>query len=242
MSWCTQVAARRKWQQDDSKIIQEVWEEERSKLLALPDDDYPAYERHQARVGKTPYVRFDKNDYSVPHENVRSTVTVAATDQQVRIFRENELIAEHPRTFSKGEMVENPAHTAKLFLEKRAAAESSAMSRLVAAAPSARTWLVTASRRGLNMGYQTKKLQDLLRLYGSSELEAGLRQFSERETVHLGTLERMLDEARAKQGRIPLTSSSICLPRHLEEVVVRPHSLDSYAVLRGQSSEEPEDD
>jgi len=242
LTWCTQVAAKRAWPQDDSKTVQEAWDQERMKLLALPDDDYHSYERLQVSVGKTPYVRFDRNDYSVPHEHVRSTVSVAATDRQVRIFHEGQLIAEHERTFSKGEVVEDPAHVKRLVVEKRAAAESSAMSRLVAAAPSAQRWLIIASSRGANMGYQTRKLQDLLRLYGASELEAGLRIFNERETVHLRTLERLLDEARAKQGRMTQVSTAVCLPKHLEAVVVRPHSLDSYAVLRGPETETQSDE
>jgi hypothetical protein len=34
------------------------------------------HERVEVRVGKTPYVRFDLNDYSVPHTHVQRTLTV----------------------------------------------------------------------------------------------------------------------------------------------------------------------
>jgi len=34
----------------------------------LPANGYPTEERKQVSVGKTPYVRFDLNDYSVPHD------------------------------------------------------------------------------------------------------------------------------------------------------------------------------
>ena len=38
---------------------------------ALPDNPYPLIERVAVKAGKTPYVRFDLNDYSIPHTKVR---------------------------------------------------------------------------------------------------------------------------------------------------------------------------
>lgn len=46
-------------------------------------DDFPTNERLPVEVGKTPYARFDLNDYSVPHDRVRRTVTVVASLDQV---------------------------------------------------------------------------------------------------------------------------------------------------------------
>jgi len=55
-------------------VSQEVWaqafEKERALLLPLPQAPFPTDERRELPVGKTPYVRFDHNDYSVPHELV----------------------------------------------------------------------------------------------------------------------------------------------------------------------------
>ena len=234
LTWCTQVAAKRAWQQDDTKTVQEVWDQEKAMLLSLPDDDYPAHERVQVSVGKTPYARFDKNDYSVPYQYVQSSVSVQADDRRIRILQGDVIVAEHVRSFSKGEVIENADHVAKLVAVKRAGRESSAMSRLVDAAPSAEKWLQTASTRGANMGYQTRKLQELLRLYGAAELEAGLLQFVDSETVHLGTLERRLDAARAKQGRTSQVGPIVFASKRLENVVVQPHSIESYAVLDGR--------
>jgi len=45
----------------------------------------PVHERVEVRVGKTPYVRFDLNDYSVPHTHVQRTLTVLADPHELRI-------------------------------------------------------------------------------------------------------------------------------------------------------------
>jgi hypothetical protein len=41
-------------------------------LLRQPDNPYPVVERVSVKVGKTPYVRFDLNDYTVPHTHMYS--------------------------------------------------------------------------------------------------------------------------------------------------------------------------
>ena len=47
-------------------------------LLACPEREFALGTRVAVQVGKTPYVRFDLNDYSVPHTHVRRTLTVIA--------------------------------------------------------------------------------------------------------------------------------------------------------------------
>ena len=43
-----------------------------AKPLALPDNPHPLIERVAVKAGKTPYVRFDLNDYSIPHTKVQA--------------------------------------------------------------------------------------------------------------------------------------------------------------------------
>ena len=73
----------------------------RSKLLALPDNPFPTDERVDVKVGKTPYIRFDLNDYSIPHTYVRRVLTVEATPDKVSILNGVEIIAEHLRVSTK---------------------------------------------------------------------------------------------------------------------------------------------
>jgi hypothetical protein len=58
-------ASRRPWVEDKTRLVRDAFAEERSKLLPLPDEPFPAYERVEVEAGKTPYVRFDLNDYSI---------------------------------------------------------------------------------------------------------------------------------------------------------------------------------
>ena len=101
--------------------VREAFDKERIHLMALPDNPFPAEECVQVRIGKTPYARFDLNDYSVPHTHVQRTLTVCASLHSVRVLEAGVVIAEHVRVYGKGEQIENPAHIEALVSVKRAA-------------------------------------------------------------------------------------------------------------------------
>ena len=59
-AWCDGIAADRPWAEDRSIAVREAFERESGSFIALPGDRYPADERVEVRIGKTPYARFDK--------------------------------------------------------------------------------------------------------------------------------------------------------------------------------------
>jgi len=75
LDWCNTYASNRPCPEDKSKSVHAVFEEEQQKLIALPDNPYPCDEIEEVRINKTPYARFDLNDYSVPHEHVQKILT-----------------------------------------------------------------------------------------------------------------------------------------------------------------------
>ena len=65
--WCQGQSADRLCPEDKTMTVREAFEKERPKLLSLPDNHWPTDERVEVKIGKTPYARFDKNDYSLPY-------------------------------------------------------------------------------------------------------------------------------------------------------------------------------
>ncbi|MEY2935914.1 MAG: hypothetical protein RL033_6663 [Pseudomonadota bacterium] len=236
LTWCQTVALRRPWQDDRTRTVGEVFEEERSRLLPLPGDVFPAHDRLETRVGKTPYIRFDGNDYSVPHHHVRQLVAILADESRVRVLANNVIVADHVRSYSKGETSEEAAHIADLVDRKRQARSSSATSTLLNAAPAAQHWLELASTRGSHLGYLTRRLKELLGLYGAVLLNACLLELNPRESLHLSSLIQLLETRQRGQGRHqPLAALTLPSAR-LAAVVVRPHSVESYAELEREGS------
>jgi hypothetical protein len=83
-TWCNGQAADRRCPDDPVRTVREVFTEEVARLLSLPDNPAPLLERVTVKVGKTPYVRFDLNDYSVPASHVRRVLTVLADPHELR--------------------------------------------------------------------------------------------------------------------------------------------------------------
>ena len=62
--WCSTRAAERPCPEDPQRTVADVFAEERTHLIALPDNPFPCEERVEVQAGKSPYIRFDGNDLS----------------------------------------------------------------------------------------------------------------------------------------------------------------------------------
>ena len=80
--------------------------------------------------GKTPYVRFDLKDYSVPYPQVRKALTVLADTKTVRILDAQTLVASHARGYDKGQQIEIASHIKELVERKAKVHAQCGMSRL----------------------------------------------------------------------------------------------------------------
>jgi len=231
-AWCHGLAAQRRCPEDESKTVTEAFVEEASLLLQPPDNPYPVLERVAVKIDKTPYARFDLNDYSVPHTHVQRILTVLADPQSVRIVDGQEQIAVHPRSYDRGQQIEVPAHIEALVASKHAARRLRATDRLAAAAPASQTLLVRAAERGANLGNITAALIQLLERYGASPLDAAIKDALARDMPHPNAVRLVLERARDERGQPPPVALS--LPAHVRarDRAVQPHSLEPYDALK----------
>lgn len=240
-AWCTQVSTARRWPQDDTRLVGDVFAEERPKLRELPADDFPAHERKTVKVGRTPWVRFDKNDYSVPAKYVRRPLDVLADHRHIRIVADGHVVAEHVRSFDRRATVENPAHTAALLALKRQARKANATSRLLSQAAAAGLFLERAALRGHNLGSLTSRLMTLLDVHGGAELHAALSEVNVRDVVNVNTVRLVLEQRARAAGRKVLMPVRFSRPE-LAQLSVRVPDLSTYDKLtNSDDDEEPSD-
>jgi transposase len=237
-AWCRGIAADRRCPADVTLTVREALAQEAPRLLVLPDNPYPLYERVAVIARKTPYVRFDLNDYSIPHTHVRRTLTLLADLAEVRILDGHNLLARHVRSYDKGTQVEDPAHIAALVADKHAARRHRATDHLAAAAPAAETLLVRAAERGDNLGSITATLMQLLARYGASELQAAILEALAHDVPHPNAVRLALERRREQRQEPP--PIAITLPEHIQakDRPVRPHDLAAYDKLK----ETPDED
>ena len=224
-AWCDGIAADRPWPDDRSIAVREAFERERSSLIALPGDPFPTHDRVEVAIGKTPYARFDLNDYSVPHTYVRRTLVVVATLNEVRILDGADVIAHHPRSFDKGDCVEIPEHIAELARHKRHACRLRGQDRLFRAAPGSERLLTEAAMRGSNLGAIVAALLRLLDRYGAAELEAAIGEALNRGVPHPNAVRLSLTRRREQRDRPPPIPVELPEDPRVRDIAVRDHDL-----------------
>ena len=229
--WRDQVAYQRRWPEDDSRIVVDVFGEEQPRLLTLPAHAFDADLVVPARSGKTIYVRFDLNDYSIPPDAVGAALTLAVSPTTVRILNVDVEIARHRRSWDRHQLIEDPAHRQALLEEKRRAMGSSPSGRLRLAVPESETLLDEAFRRGESISRSTTQLVQLLDDYTAEELRSAIRSALERETPRVSSVAFILNQRRRSQRRRPLPMVQLDRRPDLADLHVKPHNPDVYDEL-----------
>lgn len=228
LSWCETTATERRCPEDESLSVREAFEQERPRLLELPETPFVTEQRVPVQVGKTPYVRFDLNDYSIPASYTRRTVLIVASMDQVRILDDLKVIAQHPRSWDRRQVIEDPEHIAALVELKREARAHRGLDRLYQAVPAARRFFEALAHQGKNLGGATIRLLNLLDHVGSTELEAAIAEVVERDTPHMAAVHHVLERRRYERGAPPPVGRHLPTDARVSGVTVTPHSLKDY--------------
>ena len=232
LEWTTSRAADRPWPDDTDRKVREVFEEEKPKLIQLPGDGFPTDFIDSVKIPKTPFARFEGNDYTVPPEFVKRTLTVAVSETEVRFLDGSEIVAAHERCYDKGQQIEKDEHLAELRAEKRKAKHSRPTHRLQRAAPSTAELLEAAGERGENLGAVTAHLLRLLEHYGSKRLDSATQTALERGTPHPRSVQLILEVDDRQRGEQPRVDVALPDDPRVRDVTVRPHELAAYDTLR----------
>src|ERR1035438_8067540 len=235
--WCRGLAADRPCPEQNTLSVREAFAEEAHLLLKLPDNAYPLLERVAVTAGKTPYVRFDLNDYSIPHTHVRRPLTVLADLNEVRIVDGQHILARHRRSYDKGAQIEDAAHIQALVEQKNAAHNHRGADRLSHAAPASKILLIRAAELGSNLGSITGAMLRLLDRYGAAELQVAIIEALDRNVPHPSAVRLALERRRHDRQQPP--PIAVNLPEHVQarDVPVRPPRLELYDQLKRPSDE-----
>jgi hypothetical protein len=205
--------------------------EEQPRLLPLPEHPFACDAVRTATSGKTPYIRFDGNDYSIPHLLIRRPLTLVTSESLVRLLDGATEVARHARSYDQGQRIEDPAHVAALARAKRRAHELRGRDRLRQACPHAEAFLEALALRGEPLAAQTAALLRLLDQYGAPALDVALTDALARGALSAPSVAHLLDQrARAQHTPPPVPMVLPADPR-VRDLRVTPHALAAYDAL-----------
>jgi hypothetical protein len=120
--WCRGIAAERRCPGQEPLSVREAFAEEAPLLLPLPDHPYPLEERAAVKAGKTPYVRFDLNDYlsySNRHADLLFELVSRRYEQKSTMITTNRCFADWGEVFPAAacvaSLIDRLIHHAEIF-------------------------------------------------------------------------------------------------------------------------------
>ena len=109
-----------------SETIGERFVRDREAVMALPPAPFDACDKQGTRVNSLSLVRYRTNDYSVPVAYGHQEVWVRGYVHEVVIGCGAEIIARHPRSYDREDLVFDPIHYLPLLEQKIAALDQAA--------------------------------------------------------------------------------------------------------------------
>ena len=212
----------------EKRTVRDAFAEERARLLPLPEHAAPTDLVRAVVAGKTPYVRFDRNDYSIPHTHVRRTLSIVASRTVVRVLDGTAEIARHARSYDAGQQLEDERHLEALTTEKRRARDHRGRNRLFALCPSARAFLGEIALHGGHLGGTTSRLLRLLDEHGATALDRAIRDAHDRRAFRAESVAHVLDQRRRAAGAKPTIFLVPSNDPRVRDQVVDAHRLDDY--------------
>ena len=166
------------------ETIGERFARDRAAFLPLPGSAYEACEKQSARVSSLSLVRYRTNDYSAPTEYGYRDVLVKGYVHEVVVVCGSEVIARHPRSYEREDVVFEPRHYLALLEQKPRALDQAAPLagwELPECFPRLRRLLEARLNKGGKREYV--QVLRLLETFSLPEVEAAIG-----DALHLGTI------------------------------------------------------
>ncbi len=221
---------------DRRRTIGEMFYGEQPLLLPLPEHAPPTARIESKRSGKRPYLRFDCNDYSIPHALVRKPLTLIADHVTVRVADGEHIVATHARSHGKRQVIETAAHIDALVTQKKRATELRGRDRLRALCPHADALLEVLAARNEPIRQRTTRLNQLLATYGAEALEAAIVRALQSGAPAVGSIAYLLDQERHRDRRPVPIDVEVSAHVRDKDVIVVPHDMRTYDVLECEPS------
>ncbi len=229
--WLAEVAHARPVPGRREQRVAEALAEEQPRLLPLPEHPFPCDLLRTVHSGKTPYIRFDGNDYSIPHTLIRRPLTLVASEQTVRLLDGATEVARHARRYEREQRIEDDAHLAALVAEKRHAHELRGRDRLRYACPQADAFIEALAVRGHPLASETTRLLRLLDQVGAPALDAALAEALARGAISAASVAHVLEHRRRARHQPPLLDLVLPADPRVRDLRVTPHALSAYDTL-----------
>lgn len=201
---------------------------ERGLLRPVPSIPYDTDEVVPAVVSPHARVEFDGNRYSAPPDLARQTVTVRADRDRVRLLSNGQMVAEHVRSYDRGQLIVLPDHRLAALELRQGARRQALAHEFDAWGPEAREFHLKLNSRPIKTGVHLRRLLGLAQVYGRVEVLSAISRALELATYDAAYVENLL---LAERRRRQLPTPTLPTPKRrelIDEIELEPADPSLY--------------
>jgi transposase len=143
---------------------------EKSMLKPLPPHPYDGALIVPVQANSQFRVRVDGNRYSVPAAYAGRKLLLKLYPERLCLYEGEKLVAEHLRTYNRGQDLESPEHVQPLLERKRRANEQHILKRFLALSPQAESYYRQLAERKLSWRRHVRQIVALAEIYGAEKV------------------------------------------------------------------------
>jgi transposase len=189
------------------------FQQERTLLRPLPTIPFDSDEVVPAVVSPHARITFDGNRYSVPPQFVRRPLTVRANRDELRLLHEGQVVAQHVRSYERGQLLVLPEHRLAALALRQRPAQRALEQDFDSWGPEARAFHLGLNSRPVKTGVHVRRLLGLAKLYGRTEVLAAMARAVELATYDAACVENLL---LAQRRRRQLPTPTLPTPKRRE--------------------------
>jgi transposase len=167
---------------------------EKPTLLSLPAAHYDTVALRTVSATRRFRVHFDGNRYSVPAEYAGAKLTLRAYPEKILAFHQDKLVAEHVRSYDRGQDFENPDHVRVLLEQRHRAKDQKLLQRFLMLSPLADAYYQQLKQRRLNHRHHVQKIVALSEIHGADKVARALADASEFQAYSCEYIANLLEQ------------------------------------------------
>jgi len=193
------------------KTVAFVWEEEKQILLPLPPKPFACCRTREVKSDRYSRVCFETNRYSVPTTFAGQFLTLKAYVDHIEVWRENDLIASHQRSYGRREEILEPRHYLPELIKKPRAWQNARPLKNGKLPPVYASAMAKMSQNGPDGIKEFARIMQLEKLFGLDVLTKALEKALNSQVLSLAAVR----ELAANIARGNNTATANTLPANL---------------------------
>jgi transposase len=205
--WLDQVANVRVHGETHQKP-QDLFELEKPKLRPLTVLPYDLATVSTVSVSRRCRVALDTNHYSVPPRYANTNLILKAYPDRLCLYHQDQLVAEHPRSYERHQDFEKPEHVQELLAQRRQARAQHLLTRFLALSPHAAEYYQRLEEKRGNPRHHVQKIVALSEICGVDKVQRALEDawaYQAFSCEYIANLLEQRERPTAQPGALHLT-------------------------------------